>query len=153
MKLSLDQRTDLALRAVRQLHAHGTRVRGRELAPPLDTTTQYLPQVLRPLVRAGWIESTPGPTGGYRLVVDPGEVSVLALIELMEGPTTPAPCVLRGGPCGTQDSCALHDPWQAAREALLAELAATPVAGPGGVRTPATRGGIPWEHHERPDSS
>lgn len=131
MKLSLEQRTDLALRAVRQLHVRGRRVRGRELAPALGTTTHYLPHVLRPLVRASWVESTPGPTGGYQLVVDPGDVSLLDLIELMEGPITPAPCVLRGGPCGKQDdTCALHDPWQGAREALLAELAATPVARP-----------------------
>lgn len=130
MRLSLEQRTDIGLRAVRQLHLQGTRVRGRELAPELRTTTQYLPQVLRPLVQAGWIDSTPGPTGGYRLVVDPTEVSLLALIELMEGPTTPAPCVLRDGPCGGEDHCALHGPWQDAREALLTELAATPVARP-----------------------
>lgn len=127
MKLSLEQRTDIALRAVRELHAHDARVRGRELAPTLRTTTQYLPQVLRPLVRAGWIDSTPGPTGGYQLVVDPSEVSLLGLIEVMEGPTTPAPCVLRGGPCGGEDHCAMHEPWQDAREALLAELATTPV--------------------------
>lgn len=130
MKLSLDQRTDLALRAVRTLHATGSRMRSRELAPELGTTTQYLPQVLRPLVRARWIDSEPGPTGGYRLALDPGEVSLLSLIELMEGPTTPAPCVLRRGPCGPQDHCALHDPWQNARDALLAELATTSVVAP-----------------------
>lgn len=130
MKLSLDQRTDLALRAVRALHDDGTRLRGRELAPRLGTTTQYLPQVLRPLVQAGWIDSEPGPTGGYLLVADPHQESLLALIELMEGPTTPAPCVLRGGPCGGADHCALHDPWQAAREALLAELATTHIGPP-----------------------
>ena len=128
MRLSLEQRTDIALRAVRHLHAHGARVRGRELAPALGTTTNYLPQVLRPLVRADWVDSTPGPTGGYRLAIDPDRVSLLDLIELMEGPVSSAPCVLRGGPCGRQDeTCALHDPWQGAREALMAELAATPV--------------------------
>ena len=130
MKLTLDQRTDIALRAVRLLHEHGTRVRGRELAPELGTTTQYLPQVLRPLVQASWVDSEPGPTGGYRLVVDPAEVSLLALVELMEGPTSPAPCVLRGGPCGPDDHCALHTSWQGAREALLTSLAATPVVAP-----------------------
>lgn len=128
MRLQLDQRTDLALRAVRRLDAHATRVPARVLAPELATTLTYLPQVLRPLVRAGWIDSTPGPTGGYHLVVDPREESLLALIELMEGPTSPAPCVLRGGPCGGMDQCALHDPWQEARTALLDALAATPVA-------------------------
>lgn len=131
MKLQLEQRTDLALRAVRALHAHGARVRGRDLAQELATTSQYLPQVLQPLVRAGWVDSAPGPTGGYRLAVAPDAVSLLALIEVMEGPTTPAPCVLRGGPCGEEDQCALHDPWQRAREALRGELAATPVERPG----------------------
>ena len=128
MRLSLDQRTDLALRAVRRLHAHAARVPARVLAPELATTVTYLPQVLRPLVRAGWIDSSPGPTGGYLLTVDPAHESLLALVELMEGPTSPAPCVLRGGPCGGMDECALHDPWQQARTALLEALARTPVA-------------------------
>lgn len=128
MRLSLDQRTDLALRAVQRLHAHAGRVPARVLAPELGTTVTYLPQVLRPLVRAGWIDSSPGPTGGYVLAIDPDRASLLELIELMEGPTSPAPCVLRGGPCGGMDRCALHDPWQEARSALLDALAATPVA-------------------------
>lgn len=102
-------------------------MRSRELAPEVGTTTQYLPQVLRPLVRANWIDSEPGPTGGYRLVIDPDEVSLLALIELMEGPTTPGSCALRGGPCGGEETCSLHDAWQGAREALLTQLALTPV--------------------------
>ncbi len=130
MKLSLEQRTDLALRAVRSLHDDGGRVPGRDLAATLGTTGTYLPQVLRPLVRGGWVDSAPGPSGGYRLAVDPTASSLLALIELMEGPTQPAPCVLRGGPCGGDDHCALHDPWQDAREALLGSLRATPVVAP-----------------------
>lgn len=131
MKLSLDQRTDIALRAVRLLDARGrSRMQSRQLAPALGTTTHYLPHVLRPLVRAGWIDSAPGPTGGYRLAVDLTKVTLLDLIEHMEGPTAPAPCVLRGGPCGGADLCALHEPWQDARNALLASLATTPVAHP-----------------------
>lgn len=132
MRLTLERRTDLALRALRRLDRHGGRVRARTLAPELDTTPQYLPHVLRPIVGAGWVDSTPGPRGGYRLAVDLAEVSLLALIEVMEGPTTPAPCVLRGGPCGGRELCELHEPWQDARDALLRALAATPVsAGPG----------------------
>jgi Rrf2 family protein len=85
-------------------------------------------QVLNPLVRAGWVRSDPGPTGGYRLVADLNDVSVLAVIEAVEGPTDSGMCVLADRPCDELGRCALHAPWVRARAELLRELDAVPVA-------------------------
>lgn len=128
MKLRIRRRTDLAIRALRHLEEIDRIVQAAELALELRSTASYLPQVLRPLVRAGWVDSEPGPTGGYRLAGPLGARSVLEVIELMEGPTDTQECVLNGGPCPGQDECALHDPWQSARQALEARLSATPVS-------------------------
>ena len=98
------------------------------MAKSIGTTTNYLPQVLKPLVMEGWICSTPGRGGGYRLCTDLDEVSVLEVIEAMEGPAEEDQCVLRGAPCPAPEPCALHDSWVAARGALLRELGSTSVA-------------------------
>ncbi len=85
-----------------------------------------MPQVLAPLIRAGWVVSQRGPTGGYRLNADPDKISVRDVIEAVEGPVEPTRCVLRGGPCSTDINCALHDAWSNAFAALLTQLGQTP---------------------------
>jgi Rrf2 family protein len=104
------------------------RIKGSELAERVGTTPGFVSQVVAPLVRAGWVRSDPGPTGGYSLTVDLAGVSVLAVIEAVEGATETGQCVLADGPCSESGSCALHVPWQRARAGLLRELGAISVA-------------------------
>lgn len=127
MRLEITRKTDLALAALRALAAREEPVKGKDLASEIDTTAPFIVQVMKPLVDQGWVDSDRGPLGGYRLSVDPQSVSVLELIELVEGPTDDGKCVLQGTACPRLDNCALHDAWTRARAALLAELAATPI--------------------------
>ncbi len=126
MRLELQRKTDLALRAMTQLNG-ATRAKGPDLAAAIGTTPAFIPQVMMPLVQRGWVQSEPGPTGGYRRAVELAAVSMLDLIEAVEGPTVTDTCVLRGGPCPAEENCALHDAWMRARSALLDELAAIPL--------------------------
>lgn len=126
MRLELTRRSDLALRALQRLHARTGRVKSATLASEVGTTPSFLPQVMGPLVKEGWVDSAPGPRGGYRLVAAPGTISVLDLLEAVEGVPDAGQCVLRDGAC-TPEPCALHEPWAQARAALLRELSATPV--------------------------
>ena len=120
----MTKKSDLALKSLRCIgDAEGDLVAGKWLADKLDITTHYLPQVISPLVKAGWIASTPGPRGGYRLLVSLEEISVLDVIETIEGRIEDQGCVQRGIPCPEFDLCALHVPWQKARDAMLDELA------------------------------
>ena len=115
------------MRALRAL-ADGGRTKGPDLAASIGTTPGFVSQVVTPLVKAGWVRSDPGPTGGYSLIVELADVSVLAVIEAVEGVTETGECVLADQPCDQTDSCALHVPWQRARDRLLRELAAVSVA-------------------------
>ncbi len=121
------RKTDLALRALISLEAAGTTVQASDLAETLHTTRQFVPQVMAPLVRTGWVTSVPGPRGGYHLNTDLAATSLLEVIELVEGPTDNGWCVL-GGPCRSEIGCIAHQAWSEARQALLDRLAATPVA-------------------------
>ena len=107
---------------MQELCAADSRVAGPDLADALSTTRQYLPQIVNPLVKARWVRSTPGPHGGYELLVPLEDVSLLQLIEIMEGPTQNDTCVLNGEVCPGHEQCALHGAWQHAREVLLREL-------------------------------
>lgn len=126
MRLEITRRTDLALKALHALDRG--KQRGADLARLVGGTPKFIPQVMSPLVRAGWVESDPGPSGGYRLARPLESISLLQLIETIEGPTANGKCVLRGSPCPTTETCAVHEAWTRARDALLAELDRTDLA-------------------------
>lgn len=128
MKLDITRKSDLAVRALCALGGQKERVKGSDLAELIDTTTGFLPQVLAPLVRRRWIKSTPGPSGGYMLDVDLATISLLDVIEAVEGPLDADVCVLDGGHCTGTNRCVIHDAWSSAREQLYAELATTPIS-------------------------
>jgi len=103
-------------------------MRAADMAPELGTTSQYLPQVLRPMVQAGWIDSEPGPTGGYRVAAGFEDHSLLDLVELIEGSTDTRSCVFKAGLCEEQNHCAMHIPWVEVRTALVERLAQIPLS-------------------------
>jgi Rrf2 family iron-sulfur cluster assembly transcriptional regulator len=128
MRLEITRRADLATRAMLILAAARDRTKAASLADHLDTSAGFVAQAMTPLVAQGWVRSDPGPSGGYTLVADLDEVSVLEVIEAVEGPTDTARCVLEDRACSRGGHCALHIPWSRARTELLGELADTPLA-------------------------
>ena len=117
----------------------GERRKASDLAEELDASAGFLAQALTPLVAKGWVRSDPGPTGGYTSVVPLDQITVLDLVEAVEGGTDVTTCVLQDRPCSGGGRCALHDAWSRARSSLLADLAATPLSSvaasrAGGVR-------------------
>lgn len=127
----ISHRTRLALGALHVLAGdpwRGTHCPGSRLASAVGTSPAFLSHVLAPLVRVGWVESTSGPGGGYRVTADLTAVSLLELVERIEGPIEASRCVLSQRPCTEDAECALHRDWALARASLIRLLRATPVA-------------------------
>jgi Rrf2 family protein len=143
VRLEITRRSDLAVRAMRSLAAEPVVWKASALAATIGTTPGFLNQVLAPLVRAGWVRSAVGPTGGYRYA-SPAAPSMLDVIEATEGPTLDDRCVLQNGTrCAGLSGgslCALHDGWCRAREALVTVLGRTSALEASAVRPPARRG-------------
>ncbi|TPW13442.1 MAG: putative Rrf2 family DNA-binding protein [Acidimicrobiaceae bacterium] len=81
MRLEITRRAELAVRAMVFLGSVGGRVKSREIALELATTSMFVPQVVGPLVKAGWVQSHAGPTGGYNACVDLRDLSVLDVVD------------------------------------------------------------------------
>ena len=124
MRLELKPRTDLTLRTITAL-TDGRRWQAAQLAEHVGTSAAYLAHIVGPLTKAGWVNSVPGPTGGHQLVADLSSISLLELIEAVEGPTDDGRCVMASQACPAPEPCAIHDTWIRARAALAAELAST----------------------------
>ncbi|MEI8239619.1 MAG: Rrf2 family transcriptional regulator [Actinomycetota bacterium] len=128
MRLEITRRAELAIRALALLCESPERVKASMLAERLGTTLKFVPQVLSPLVRAGWVRSDPGPTGGYSSLVDIDAVSVLQVIEAVDGATDVGRCVVADRACQSASPCVLHAAWAQARTELLRVLQSTPVS-------------------------
>lgn len=161
MRLELTKRGDYAVRAMLALarsagsngaaHAAagpaGTTPSGQTSARPYDRLSarrisdamaipvRFLPQVLTDLTRAGLIEAAPGRSGGYRLTRDPATISLLEVIEAVEGDGRRQACVLRGSPCGQDGTCDVHEIFFAGQEAFRATFAQATLARVAGPAT------------------
>lgn len=122
MILTLSRKTDLAIKALAALGQSEDRITGERLATSIQTTTQFLPQVIGPLIRAGWVRSERGPGGGYQLMTSLDSISMLDVIEAAEGEVENGRCVLRDGPCPGTESCPIHAAWLASRDVLVKKL-------------------------------
>jgi Rrf2 family transcriptional regulator, cysteine metabolism repressor len=86
--ISITTKSPYALRALVELHRHGdaTPVPIAELARRGDIPVQFLEQLFATLRRAGVLRSQRGVKGGYSFARSAAEVSVLEIVELLDGP-------------------------------------------------------------------
>ncbi len=126
MRLELTRRGDYAVRTMLALAGTGEALlSARRIAEAQQIPSRFLPHVLRDLARAGLVEGTIGRRGGYRLARPARQISLLQVINAVEGETDHWACVLRGGPCGEDGTCAVHEVFAGSRDALLKRLGGT----------------------------
>ena len=130
MRLELTKRADYAIRAVLALSraADGQRLSVRRIAADERIPERFLPLVMGDLVRAGLVEGTVGRSGGYRLAKPSAEISLLEVVEAVEGDSRRRVCVLRGGPCALAAVCDVHAVFAAAQDDVLGRLRTATIA-------------------------
>jgi len=85
--LSITAKGPYALRALSELGRAGERpVPIGELARRRDIPVQFLEQLFAVLRRAGVLRSQRGVRGGYSFARAPEEITVLEVVELLDGP-------------------------------------------------------------------
>lgn len=128
MRLRLTKRADYAVRACLVLaSASELPLPSRRIAERMAIPDRFLPQVLADLSRAGIVEGTVGKGGGYVLRRDARELTLLEIIESIEGPARSEQCVLEDRPCDPGHACALHPVWSAAQSAFIHVLETTTI--------------------------
>jgi Rrf2 family protein len=81
------------------------------------------------LTRGGLVEAHPGRAGGYRLAQKADSVTILTVIEAVEGDPHRQICVMRGTACGQDGECGVHDVFYAAEHAILEQLRSATLQG------------------------
>jgi Rrf2 family protein len=79
-------------------------------------------KVLQSLVKAGIVGSSRGAAGGFWLTCDAGKISVLDVVQALDGPVGLNQCLVAGSACSRAKWCAGHTVWQEAQDAMLKVL-------------------------------
>ncbi len=95
-----------------------------EIAAAQGVPRAYLAKIFQYLSKKGFLKSTRGAGGGFVLARDPGEITLLDVIEAMEGPIHLNDCLIHKDFCERVDTCPVHDVWKEAQEKFLESLSA-----------------------------
>ncbi len=120
-----------ALRALARLAEEdggGARL-GRDLAREVGVPPHYLAKVLATLARAGVLSASRGAKGGYRLARPAEEITLLQILEPIEGRRVRPGCLLRPDePCSESGACSAHSAWGGVKNAFSTFLESTTLA-------------------------
>ena len=115
--------TGYAIRALAVLKVGGPFTLAKDLAEQADLPAPYLSKVLQHLAKAGILESSRGPHGGFRLVRPADSITVAEVVEVLNTLDT-GTCVMGFAECPRrQRNCPLNNAWCEAKAALDANMA------------------------------
>ncbi len=93
-----------------------------EIAESMHIPAQFLSKIAQQLARAGIIEIVQGAKGGFKLLVEPKNLSLLDVIEAISGEIFLNECVIRPGVCRRSGFCSINKVWEEARDSLRSIL-------------------------------
>ena len=139
MRLTLTRQAEYALRALIWLAGEAeveaergdgrlTRHKAASIARATNIPPVFAARVLAQLQHQELLFARAGQHGGYALARPAGRISLLQVIEAVEGPLRTRDCVLRDSACGEGGTCTLHEAWSAAQDALRSVLGGTTLA-------------------------
>ena len=108
----LSNTSKYAIRAVIYLALFSTKEKKagiKEISKELDIPSPFLGKILQLLARHHILGSSKGPHGGFYLNKPAIDISLMEIIELIDGSDTFNQCVIRTSPCSHEDPCSLHD--------------------------------------------
>lgn len=92
----------------------------QEIADAKKLSTRYLSQIITLLKRAGLVKSREGKLGGYTLAKKPSKITVMKILEVLEGPLFLVRCCderikRRSKQCGSENFCQIKGLWMQAK--------------------------------------
>ncbi len=127
--LSLSQTTGYAIKALGCLNEPTCDSRSTpEIAACARVPKPYLAKIVHALARRGLVTARRGVGGGVSLAHPPHQITLLRIVEAVEGPDWLGECLLGLDECSDQRTCPTHAFWQRIREEIRRELAGTTLA-------------------------
>ena len=113
--------TEYAIRALTYLarKPEGTAVPIKEVAEKEDLPPHFLAKIMQTLAKQGLLHSYKGRGGGFSLARPASDITLLEVIQAIEGPRFGEGCFLGLDECTEEGPCALHHEWGRIRQELF----------------------------------
>ena len=124
--MQITRQADYAVRAVLYLARSGEqRVATNMIAEEQRIPPSFLAKIVSQLSIAGLLHTSRGARGGVMLAREAKEISLLEVIEAIDGPIQLNECVGENSTCSFDDNCPLRPVWRDAHEDLVRRLKST----------------------------
>lgn len=125
--MQITRQADYAVRAVLYLSERGEtgRVATSEIGRAQHIPITFLAKIVAQLAAAGILRSTRGAHGGVALGRPADEISLLDIVEAIDGPMLLNECVADPTLCSLGANCAVHQVWCLAQAELVERLGQT----------------------------
>lgn len=124
--MKLNQATDYAFRMVlhMSLLPYGTKITGGELAKAQNIPDRFLLKIMRNLIAGKIMQSFRGVDGGFALAKKPKDITLLSVIEAVEGKTYLQRCLYDSESCsrGCHGRCSVQEAFGSIQYNLVKEL-------------------------------
>lgn len=122
--LSISKQTDYACRVVLHLAMlpPDERVTAQDIAKRRLIPRAFVRRVVTRLANAGLLITTRGASGGLELARPASEISLLQVVDAMEGSIALNGCAVNPQECPLMQVCSVHEVWVDTRRVLLEEL-------------------------------
>ncbi|HAM53201.1 MAG TPA: Rrf2 family transcriptional regulator [Nitrospiraceae bacterium] len=110
--MTITRETDYAVRCVLYLAKNvGSIMVVDSIAGDAGIPKSFLAKILQKLAKAGIVKSTRGVKGGFQLAKEPDELSLMCVIEAIQGHPALNICVLDSKKCSRSCFCSIHPVW------------------------------------------
>ncbi|RJP53774.1 MAG: Rrf2 family transcriptional regulator [Anaerolineaceae bacterium] len=124
--MQITRQADYAVRAVLYLARNGDqRTATSMIAEEQRIPPSFLAKIVSQLSIAGLLHTSRGARGGVTLARTPKEITLLEVIEAIDGPIQLNECVGDSSSCSFDDDCPLRPVWCDAQEDLVRKLKGT----------------------------
>ncbi len=122
--MQITRQADYAVRTVLYLSGleNGGRAPTSKIAQKQKIPSSFLAKIVSQLSVAGIVQTSRGARGGVTLARPSKDISLLDVVEAIDGPITLNECVSDPTMCAFGDNCAVHEVWCDAQAQLVSQL-------------------------------
>ena len=122
--MQITRQADYAVRAVLHLARVGNSERSATsaVAKEQNIPPSFLAKIISQLALAGLLHPSRGARGGVTLAREPKEITLLEVVEAIDGPIQLNECVGNTGACTFDENCPIKPVWCDAQDELVTRL-------------------------------
>jgi Rrf2 family protein len=118
----LSNTSKYAIRAVIYLAVHSEQNRKigiKQISKELGIPTPFLGKILQTLAKHKILSSTKGPHGGFGMGKKASDISLIEIVDIIDGRDLFTKCLIRLDDCDADEPCSMHSKYAEIRKDLL----------------------------------